>query len=272
MRYEQEGVVLHTGKHAASVDPRDRLLKDYADPAVIDLTGAPPEKTPGHAILMPSPRLMLGNGPDASVRKGFAGAGDCVWAMLTNWHRLAWAISGQGLFPATGLTAVENYSEFTGYVIGDDSTDRGTDMRTAMTQMVSTGYKDSAGNRHKFGAFLVLDLKNENELKWGLYLSDMGIPLGMKFGNAQMTQFNQVKPWHPVASEPADDGHCVLADYWLRTESWARDQHCWQSMFYGPDALVDEAYFPVDEEGLVNGKSIEGLDTQQLVSDVKAAA
>lgn len=261
---------LFTGKLPATPDSRDLLFHDYVDSDLIDLNSPPPLSRPGHGSGMPEPRLMLGNGPDDSVAPGFQGAGDCVFAGLSNYLRLAWAISKKGLFPATGKTAIENYSEVTGYVLNDPSTDNGTNMHTAMNWMVNTGYKDAKGERHKFGAYSAIQFENENHLKWALYLSDEGILTGIRFGNGNMTQFNENKPWAPVAD--ADDGHCILLDFWIKAESWARDESCTEPFVIGPRAQVDEAFFAVDEEGLVNGKSIEGFDSQQLLSDAKALA
>jgi hypothetical protein len=263
-------MTLYTGKLPATPDSRDLMFDQYIDASVINLNEAPPVKTPGHASKMPAPRLMLGNGPDNSVRPGFQGAGNCVFAGLTNYQRLAWAISGKGLFPATGLTAIQNYSEVTGYVIGDPSTDQGTNMRTAMNWMVKTGYKDAKGARHRFGAYAAVQFSNVNHLLWALYLSDEGILTGIRFGNGNMVQFDENKPWAPVAD--ADDGHCILLDYWIRAESWARDEPCTEPFVLGPRSQVDEAFFSIDEEGLVNGKSVEGFDSQQLLSDAKALA
>ena len=249
-------------------DRRDLMFHDYVDTDLIDLNSPPPAKNPGHAGKMPSPRLMLGNGPDDSVAPGFQGAGDCVFAGLTNYLRIAWEISGKGLFPGTGKTAISNYSEVTGYVLNDASTDNGTNMHTALNWMVSTGYQDATGTRHKFGGYASIRFSNPNHLKWALYLSDEGILTGIRFGDANMTQFDENKAWAPVAD--ADDGHCILTDWWLAAESWARDQKMVEDFVLGSKSQVDEAYLPVDEEGFVNGKTIEGFDSQQLLSDAQA--
>lgn len=257
---------LFKGKQPATKDSRDLLFHDYIDSDVIDLSAAPPVKDPGHGTLMPAPRLMLANGPDTSVAPGFEGCGDCVFACLTNYQRLAWAIAGNGLFPATGKTAVENYSEVTGYVINDQSTDNGTNMRTAMNWWKTTGYKDANGNRHKIGGYASIQVANFNHLLWALYLVDEGVPLGIVFPSSAMTQFDEGKPWTVVAGAEDDGGHAILLDRTLYVESWARDQETDEGFL---QKYVDEAYFPVDSEGLVNGKSIEGFDSQQLLADAK---
>lgn len=258
---------LRTGKLPATHDDRDLMFHDYVDASVIDLSGPPPTSKPGHADRMPQPRLMLGNGPDDSVRKGFEGAGDCVFACITNLLRLGYAIGGKGLFPATGLTAIENYSEVTGYIIDDDSTDNGTDMSKAMSWLVKTGYKDADGVRHKAGGYCKINVKEWNHLLWALYLADTGVPLGIVFPSSAMTQFSEDKPWSVVKGATSDGGHAILLDWTLCVETWARDQEVVQAFL---EKYVDEAYLVVDEEGLVAGKSIEGFDSTTLLADAKA--
>lgn len=261
-------MTLFTGKHAATHDGRDLLFHDYVDSDVINLNAPPPSKQVGHAALMPTPRLMLGNGPDNSVHPGYEGAGDCVLACFTNYLRLAYAITGKGLFPATGLTAIQNYSEVTGYVIDDASTDQGTNMRTAMNWWRKTGYKDAQGARHKIGAWAKVKV-DLNHLLWAAYLVDMGVPLGIMFPDFAMQQFDDHQEWKPVAGAPApNEGHAILLDRRLYVESWARDQ---ETDAAGKFLLqyTDEAYFVIDAEGTVNGKTLEGVDTRQLLSDAK---
>lgn len=264
--------MLHLGKRPAMPDRRDLMFDKYVDSSVIDLSGPPPAKTVGHGDRMPKPRLMLGNGPDPSVAPGFDGAGDCVFACITNYIRLAWSISGRGLFPATGLTAIQNYSEVTGYKLNDPSTDQGTVMRTAMNWWRKKGYKDAKGNRHTIGGWASIKL-DINHLLWAMYLVDEGVPLGIQFPSSAMDQFNADQPWSPVKGSPSDGGHCILADDdpldtgdTMLVESWARDQEATIPFI---TQFTDEAYLVIDTGGMVNGKTIEGLDTQQLLSDAK---
>lgn len=258
---------LLTGKQPATTDHRDLLFHDYVDTSVIDLDSLPPIKKPGHATKMPLPRLMLGNGPDPSVAPGFQGAGNCVFACITNFLRLAFAIAGKGLFPASGATAVANYSEVTGYVVNDPSTDNGTNMRAAMNWWRKTGYNDAHGQRHKIGAYAAIKLGNLNHLLWALYLSDEGVPLGIQFPESAMKEFPG--KWTVVPNSPIDGGHAILLDATLNVESWAVDV---QTVAEFLEKYVDEAYFVIDEEGFVNGKTLEGFDSQQLLADAKAFA
>lgn len=260
---------LKLGKHPATTDKRDLQFHKYVDTDKIDIDKPPPAKDLGHADRMPEPRLMLGNGPDDTVAKGFGGAGDCVFACITNYLRLAWNISGKSLFPATGKQAIQAYSEVTGYVVGDDSTDQGTNMRDAMNWWRKTGYADANGKRHKIGAYAAIDPSNINHLLWALYLIDEGVPLGIQFPASAMDQFDAGKPWTVVPNSPIDGGHAILLDAMFKVESWARDVPTAQPFL---NKYCDEAYFVVDVDGLVNGKTLEGIDSKQLLSDAKAFA
>lgn len=255
---------LFTGKLPATEDARDLPFHSYVDTDLIDLNNPPPEKTPGHGSLMPKPRIMAGNGPDDSVIPGFQGCGDCVFACITNYLRLAYAIARKGLFPATGKTAVGNYSEVTGYILNDPATDNGTNMRTAMNWWRNTGYKDEHGTRHKIGGYASIKLGNFNHLLWALYLIDEGVPLGIQFPASAMQQFPN--KWTVVPNSPIDGGHAILLDRTLNVESWAVDVQTVEAFL---KKYVDEAYFPVDAEGLVNGKSLEGFNSKQLLADAK---
>lgn len=263
-------MALYTGKKPAR--PVEGVwMHDYVDTSIIDLSKPPPAKQLGHGDKMPTPRLMLGNGPDNSVRRGFVGCGCCVWAGGVNKKRLAYAISGKGLFPAGGKEAVGAYSEFTGYVIGDDSTDQGTDMQKALGQMHNPGIMGSDGKRHVITAYAAINFTNWNHYLWAVYLDDTGILTGVNFPSSGMDQFNNDEPWHVVPNDSSDGGHCILVDWNWKGESWARDQAIDPAGVWLKKHM-DEAYITLDSDGLVGGKSIEGFDAAQLAADVRAKA
>lgn len=280
------------GKHAATTDDRDFWFHDYIDTSVIDLSGPPPAKDLGHADKMPTPRLMLANGPDDTVRPGFVGCGCCVYSGYTNKKRISWNISGKRLFPGNGLTVVKNYSEGTGYDIdqtdadGNNPTDNGTNMRTMLTSMVAKagnetrGYLGADGKRHTITAYASINVKDWNHYLWAIYLDDSGILTGVEFPGSGMQQFDDDQPWSLVKNDQPEGGHCILVDANFKAESWARDQAIDSEKLEDTGSMaskwlqkwMDEAYITLDDDGLVNGKSIEGFDSQQLAADVKARA
>ena len=259
---------LHLGKQPAQPDGRDLMLADYLDTAKLPK----PPTTFGHEDRMPLPRLMLGNGPDDTVRKDFKGAGDCVFAMICNAVRLACTIGGHAVH-FTGKEAIAAYSEVTGYRIGDDSTDQGTDMHVALNWWRNTGIKDASGKRHKLGAYAVIDMSAHNltEIFEALYVLDVGVALGIDFPESADTQFSEGKPWSVVKGSPSAGGHAILLDAKRlpdpKVETWAHDQPATQGFL---KARVDEAYALFMPEMLVKGKSLEGFDTTALLADLKA--
>lgn len=259
-------MTLHLGKLPARFDERDLPAAKY-----IDLSKLPkPPAQFGHGDLMPLPRLMLGNGPDDSVAPGFGGAGDCVFAMIVNAIRLSYGIAGNPAPPFTGKETIAAYSEVTGYVIGDDSTDRGTDMRAALNWWRDTGIADSTGARHKLGAYLVLNIKNLQAELEALYLMDVGVGLGIMFPPTAMSEFDEGKPWTETGA--SDEGHAILWDGHRdleKVETWARDQEATTGFL---EQQVDEAYALLLPEMLVDGKSPEGLDLATLKADLPELA
>ena len=253
-------MTLHLGRNPYVPDSRDLKIEDY-----VDLTAK--IRVPwllGHEDKMPTPRLMLGNGPDDSVQSGFQGAGDCVFAMIANAIRLSSAIGGKPIPPITGKEAIAAYSEVTGYVIGDDSTDNGTDVRTALNWWRTTGFADATGARHKLGAFALIP--QGGHLKWfqALYQLDAGIGLGIQFPSSAMDQFNAGQPWHIVPNMQIEGGHAILLDarrQWPKVETWARDQDVSEPFL---ETEVEEAWALFMPELLEAGKSPEGLNVAQL--------
>lgn len=277
---------LKTGKHPARDDPRTLQFGKYlADRVIVngqplDTSGPPPTTNPGHASQMPTPRLMLANGPDPTVKNETIarfGVGCCVFAGSINKKRLEFAVSGKPLFPADGNTAIKNY-EWTGYdpsktdEQGNNPTDQGTDMLDWMSQWVKKGLADAKGKYHKIGAFSKIQFSSLNEFLWAIYLDDSGIMTGVLVGDTQQKEFPTKHPW---SQGDRQDGHCILVDKRFYAETWADDKELTKGFVLGNNgqpANVDEAYFIVDAEGMVNGKSIEGFDSQQLLSDGKALA
>lgn len=258
-------MTLHFGKQAHTFDDRDLMIDDYVD---LSATVHVPWNL-GHEDNMPQPRLMLGNGPDDSVRPGFGGAGDCVLAFIANVIRLTHGIARKPQPPITGKETIAAYSEVTGYVIDDPSTDNGTDMRTALNWWRKTGFADANGVRHKLGAFALIP--RGGHLAWfrALWQLDIGVGLGIQFPVSAMDQFNAGQVWQLVAGSPIEGGHAILLDarrQWPRVETWARDQDVSEPFL---EHQVDEAWALFMPDMLVAGKSPEGLNQAQLLADLQ---
>jgi hypothetical protein len=262
-------VTLHLGRNPSAPDSRDLKIEDY-----VDLTAK--IHVPwnlGHEDKMPQPRLMLGNGPDDSVAPDFQGASDCVFAFIINAIRLACGVGGKKIPPFTGKEAIAAYSEVTGYKLNDESTDNGTDMRTALNWWRNTGIADAVGTRHKLGAYAVIP--KGGHLAWfqALWQLDVGVGLGINFPSSAMDQFNAGQVWQVVPGSPIDGGHAILLDarrQWPKVETWARDQDVSEPFL---ETEVEEAYALFMPEMLNSeNESPEGLNIAKLKADLAAVS
>jgi len=209
---------LHLGKTPATPSPKDIRIGSFLD---VERVAALPPK-PYHPHDTGFALQMYGNGPDETVAPGFGGAGDCVWAMLCNAIQLARHASGKPLAPLSGKSAIGAYSEVTGYRIGDDATDRGTDMGEAMGHMRHTGLLDLAGTRHRIGAYATYDPKNRAEHLAVIRTFGSGA-VGIEFPGYAMDEFNAHKPWSYHAGGTIDGGHAILAPRYERVFTWAEE-------------------------------------------------
>lgn len=260
-------MTLHLGKLPYTPDSRDLKIEDYVN---LDARIRVPWNL-GHEDKMPQPRLMLGNGPDPSVAPSFQGAGDCVFAFIINAIRLSYGISGKPQPPFTGKEAIAAYSEVTGYVLNDQSTDNGTDMRAALKWWQKTGIADADGVRHKLGAYALIPQGQHAKWFQALWQLDIGVGLGINFPDTAMTQFNQGLVWQVVKGAHVEGGHAILLDArrkWPKVETWARDQDVSEPFL---EAYVEEAWALLSTEMLDGSlRSPEGLSIAQLKADLAA--
>lgn len=262
---------LKTGKLPATDSPHDLLFANYR-------TGALPRRprTFGHERPIPADGWgMLGNGPDDTVAPGFGGAGDCVFAGGDH-ETIMWLIEG-GMKPADALalfngeTAISDYSAVTNYVIGDESTDQGTNVRDALSYRRKTGLVDVNGNRHKIGAFVKLDEKNLDHILEAMWLFG-AVGIGIEFPDSAMDQFNRHEQWSVVPGAQIEGGHYIVATGRRAPDdlgflTWGRRQSVTQKFY---ETYADEAWAAVSVDELRNGVSRRGLDLSGLVAALQS--
>lgn len=241
---------LKTGKLPASDDPGALLYATYAK--VADY----PTKVPPPAGI---PWGMLGNDT----------AGDCVFAgaghETINWTHL---VGKEALFSTPNTLA--DYSTVTGYVVGDESTDQGTDVVTALKYRRKTGIRDASGKRHKLGGYMALKQGDTRGVRKAVYdLRAVGV--GIEFPETAMTQFNRGQAWSVVKGAQTDGGHYIPAigynDTYLYVVTWGRVQPMTWAFY---QKYCDEAFALLSVEMLKAGKSPAGFDLAQLQADLKA--
>ena len=207
---------------------------------------------------------MNGNGPDDTVAPGFQGAGDCVLAAAAHTTRETNKLAGHSV-TITGKESIKDYSAITGYVVGDDNTDQGTEMRAAMKYRRGTGVVDAKGKRHKIGAYVSIDPNNWDELMVAAYIFS-AVEIGFNFQEAQDEQF-AAGVWDYVPGSPVVGGHAIPVFGRNKGRagvvSWAK--HLWVTRaFY--ENLNEETWAIVYPEELRNGKNERGFDLAGLTT------
>lgn len=255
-------MTLHLGKHAATSDTRDYKMSSFLNLSVV-LPKVP--RTFGHEQAITFG--MDGNGPDDSVFPGFGGAGDCVFAGACH-ETQVWRKAAR-LTPArfTGKTAIQDYSAVTGYIVGNDSTDQGTNVREALTYRKNSGIQDDVGGRHKITAYLALDPGNVDHLYAAMYLFG-AVGIGIQFPVSAMDQFNRGKTWSVVKGSRIEGGHYIplvarRAVSTVRCVTWGRIQPMTIGFY---KTYCDEAWALLSPEAINSAtkKSPEGFDLAGL--------
>lgn len=260
---------LKLGKAPATHDPRDLLFATYR-------TAQPLPRRPRHfgieqRVLDAGGFRMLANGPDDSVAPGFEGAGCCVWSGAANETILDLIAAGMdpkaALALFDGKTTLADYSAVTGYVVGDDATDNGTNVRDALRYRQKTGIVDVHGKRHKIAAYVKLDHTDLNAILEATYLFG-AVGIGYE--------------WTDRASQAVENGRVLLpggrvegGHYMPNTGQQRFDRGvCWMRLNNVSTTFIeqnaDEAWGILSLEALKDGESLQGFDLAALQADLKA--
>ncbi|SPF51234.1 hypothetical protein SBF1_50118 [Candidatus Desulfosporosinus infrequens] len=242
------------GKKPFKPSHKDLLYKNYRGTAL-----PPIPATFGHQALV-SNYGMLANDT----------LGDCVIAGSDHAVEL-WTAEGSKQAQFTDANAIADYSAITGYNPNDPNSDQGTDIRTALEYMRTTGMIDANGIRHKIGAYLALDQTNFNEiLEAAFLLSD--VKLGIQVPSTAQDQFSAGQPWTVVPGATIEGGHDVEFDgwdgTWISVITWGAVQKMSKEFF---ETYCDEAWAQLSTE-MLNGQglSLEGFNLTQLQADLAA--
>ncbi len=201
---------LRYGRKPKVEDPRDFLLSKQTLPAVTEPFG--------HGGTYKDWK-MLGNGPDPTSPEP-NGVGDCVVASAE--HETMIALTDALYTPAevqearalfNGATAVSDYSAAGGYVVGDESTDQGLEVRGFLKYRKATGLLDINGHRHKLGIYAAVDFANLDELLVAIKYFE-ACPIGCTVTQGNMEAFNEAEAKGTVCVWDADNtevdgGHCI---------------------------------------------------------------
>lgn len=244
------------GKTAARPDVPAFRLARFTAPA--ELPPDPP--TFGHeGVIGPKGWYMFGNDK----------YGNCVWAGqahgVMQWTREA---NAGVLFNTPGVLGdYAAYLRSIGVILNpnDPATDQGSDMQAAADYWRKTGIVDAKGKRHRIVAHLGLEPGNLQQIYHAVYLFG-AVGLGLQLPASVFDQMKAGKPWSVVKGSPNEGGHYV----WLN----ARRKEGLKVVSWGEEPLVEEPFIQeycdevrayVSEEALINRKSPEGFDYDQLI-------
>lgn len=247
-----EGRELKLGKKPATHDPRDLAFNEYRIGP--ELPRRP--RTFGSEGLVKEEWGMLGNDT----------AGDCVWAGAAHEHML-WCATAGTVTTFAPQDVLAAYSAVTGYIPGEDSTDKGTNVRDALDFRRSNGIRDTEKVFHKIGAYVRLEPGNTDHLFEALYLFGT-VGIGIQFPESAMEQFDNGQPWKPVRGAQISGGHyipLVAKRAQLICVTWGQLQ-AMTTAFY--KKYCDEAWGILSEDMLRDNSSALGFDFPALQADL----
>lgn len=157
--------------------------------------------------LPPAPPVFGHNLNMAWGMLGNLDVGDCVVAGGMHEHMLwtrEWAAKPA---PFDAATAIRQYSELSGYVPGDESTDAGLDMASTASYRRRVGLIDTLGIRHKVDAYMQMSLVIPDLIQAAYILGAVG--LGVRIPKSATQQFDQERPWTIVRGSKLLGGHYV---------------------------------------------------------------
>lgn len=208
--------------------------------------------------------------------------GDCVEAMVVHADEAMNAFAGHPVTYGASY-AVTLYGQITGFdpnagPPGNNPTDNGTDIQTALEYWKNTGIKDAAGRTHKLAAYAQFG-NPADEVLLGQVLEVFGCVLvGVSLQQDQEDQFGAGEPWDYVPGDPFIGGHGITLQRrmgggtgTLHYITWGAEQPATRKFQYFCAGQGNgEAWAVVTQDWLqANGDSLTGLNLDQLLSDLQ---
>jgi hypothetical protein len=257
-------------------DPDRPVLtyESYLDPrAAVALPPVPMDADIDRASLVPS-WPMYCNGPDpanATCCPGSPnGCGCCVWAAVGHFIQAMTAYADEEvILPPQAI--ITGYAS-TGYDPQTGANDNGTDPQSALEYMRSVGMTDAAGKVHKVAGYALVG-NPANELVLGQILNTFGAYYcAYNIAQAQEDQFSADEPFAWSPGSPIAGGHMMTIQ--RRAVGWdIYKPVTWGTLWSANRAFqrrqAVEAYAVVTEDWIrLNGTTVEGMDLEQLLSDM----
>lgn len=200
--------------------------------------------------------------------------GDCTIAGIGHCYG-AWSQYGSGteaLFADSEIQAV--YSRVGGYDPNDPSTDQGCVMSQVLADQVSNGITDTSGKLHKVAGYAAFGNPADAELL-GQVLDVFGsVYVGINVQQSMEQEFADGQPWDWTPGDQIVGGHAICLQRRLGDAGVPYEYVTWGALEKATAGFqanaVEEAWAVVTEDWVrANGTTVEGLDLQQLLSDMR---
>jgi hypothetical protein len=200
--------------------------------------------------------------------------GDCAIAGPLHQIMFNCAESGTSVNVDTDA-ALQNYAEITNFDInagpsGENPTDNGTAIEVMADHWLNTGLLDSDNKRHKIVAFVDLNPGDTRELWTAMYLFGSA-GLGFALPDTAQDQTARGEAWDVVSGAQIEGGHYVPVFNKFSADmncgvSWGNPQPFTTRFF---QTYNNQGVVVLDEEMLINMRSLDGFDDAQLRDDIQ---
>jgi hypothetical protein len=213
---------------------------------------------------------MMANGAAPDNPPGLPdGAGCCAFAGPVH-QTMLWAAEAQRSAPFSARSTLLNYSNVTGFEIGNPRTDTGANLDDMASYWRTNGMIDDDGNAHKILAYVDMNPGDLREL-WLVSWLFQSACMGYDLPESAINQAEEGVIWDVVPGSPIAGGHCVptigrLADPLGMGLTWGKPQPYtarWHQT-YNTQGIA-----ALDEEMMMLAKSIDGIDDAMLRDDLQ---
>lgn len=200
--------------------------------------------------------------------------GDCTIAGIGHMYG-AWTTYGCGHEALFSDDVIQGtYSRVGGYVPGDPDTDQGCVMAEVLADQKANGMTDVTGKVHKVVGYAAFG-NPADEMLLGQVLDVFGtVYVGINVQQQMEDEFANQEPWTWDPAAGTVGGHAICLQRRLGDGGAPLEYVTWGALQPATTSFqanaAEEAWAVVTEDWLqANGTTVEGLDLQQLLADMR---
>ncbi len=202
--------------------------------------------------------------------------GDCVIAELGHSVGVLTGNANNAPLILTDAQIISLYSAIGGYVPGDESTDNGCDIQTALNYWGTTGLLN---NTHKIQGYLAINPSDVTELQLAIFLFE-NLCFGLDLPDSWISPFPSSSGfiWDSAGDPDPNNGHCILGYAYNKlgvlVSTWAMEGLLTYAAIskYCSQASQGELYTVISQDSLsrASSRAPNGFDWSQLLADFQA--